>query len=218
MDRNICSDGTLATENNKCLIQWYSADNNSYGPVTAMNYLYNATKNWINVPNMDLSGSSAYIDEGNYEYSGYGYGKIETISNGISIMKKDKITEVTGNETQNPTILYDGNKLLKARLPKYAEIYNVDDKHCQYIAKCPSWLVEYLSPYSTFYSESNHISGIEGYWLMSSTPKYHNRARRLAYYGCVDDDGYSNGGSNSTSNFYGIRPVITVPKSYLSQN
>ena len=66
MDRNICSDGTAATEDNKCLVAWvskldYNDDdnygengNNNKGPITAMDYLYNATKSWTNTKEMTI--------------------------------------------------------------------------------------------------------------------------------------------------------------------
>ena len=65
MERNIYYDeindiGKIATEEKKGLISWNGeADNNSSGPVTAMNYLHNATKDWNNIPNMIMN----YEDE-----------------------------------------------------------------------------------------------------------------------------------------------------------
>ena len=79
MDRNIYYDsendiGSVATETNKGLVRWvskvdYNDDinygsfgNNNKGPLTAMNYLNNATKDWSNIPNLDL----IYNDEGEH--------------------------------------------------------------------------------------------------------------------------------------------------------
>ena len=76
MSRNICSDGTLATADNKCTVAWVSKSdyeaasgegtygdfgNNNKGPITGLNYLYEATKNWSNISNIQMN----YTDEGN---------------------------------------------------------------------------------------------------------------------------------------------------------
>ena len=50
MDRNICEDGSAVIDrnSNNCLVAWYhEKDNTSNGPVTAMNYLKQATSNWM---------------------------------------------------------------------------------------------------------------------------------------------------------------------------
>ena len=61
MDRNICEDGTPATEENTCLVSYNSSgDAAGVGPVTAMTYLNNATSTWKNIDNLNLT----YDDEG----------------------------------------------------------------------------------------------------------------------------------------------------------
>ena len=202
MDRNICSDGTIAIETNPCLIAWHAETaNSSFGPDTVMEGLYNATKNWNNVPDMDLSNENAYYDEGNKQNKSTGYGKIETIKMGIKITKKDN--------TESATIPYDSGKLLKARLPMKSEM---DGAKCtEKSASCPLWLVNNLAftsfyPKST-YSEKNDINGIYGYWLMSSRPGDSHSARNLYHEGDVDA-GYVDTNNKVSS---GIRPVITVP-------
>ena len=63
MERNICEDGSLATEDNKCLVAYNTdGDASGVGPVTAMNYLNNATSDWNNIPNLNLT----YNDEGEF--------------------------------------------------------------------------------------------------------------------------------------------------------
>ena len=84
MDRNICDDGTTEqTDDNSCTTPWISYDdfekaggsleewedipfgaqcNNTKGPITVLNYLDKATKNWSNIPNLDEN----YKDEGNH--------------------------------------------------------------------------------------------------------------------------------------------------------
>ena len=65
MDRNICQDGTLTNSNksDKCLVAYNSSgDAAGAGPVTAMNYLNNATNTWSNVESLNMT----YDDEGNH--------------------------------------------------------------------------------------------------------------------------------------------------------
>ena len=217
MDRNICSDGTAATASNLCMVAWYddvdnpvnySNDTNEFGPVTAMEGIYNATKNWNNVPDMDLD----YSDEGHIADNSYGYWKVETTTSGIKITKKDDV-EVTGPNNQTPVIVYEEGKSLKARLPKLEEVYNTgtDANHCHNNnGTCPAWLTNGLESYTGYYQENDHILGLKGYWLLSSSPG--SADVRIVYY-------LGNGNTkSSTSNVItlGLRPVIAVPISNLS--
>ena len=200
MDRNICEDGTVATETNKCLVAWHAGADNNYGPDTAMAYLYNATKNWSNVPNMELT----YMDENN-SGTNYGYTGITT-SNGEAT--------ITGKNGASNTTIGTASAPLKARLPKESEVSGTDGKHCtESSGSCPAWLVEYLSdsstPSSSYYSNNELISGIYGYWLLSSDLGNSSSARYVGYYGNVDFNEASRASVN------GVRPVITVLKSNL---
>lgn len=61
MDRNMCEDGTVATEENTCLVAYnLTGEVAGVGPVTAMTYLNNATDSWSNIPNLN----TVYDDEG----------------------------------------------------------------------------------------------------------------------------------------------------------
>ena len=225
MDRNICTNGEPATAGNPCLIAWYgSSNNNNNGPVTAMEGLYNATKDWTNVPNMNLD----YEDEGHIANSSYGYGKIETTATGIKITKKDGITEVTRSGNQTPVISYETNKPLKARLPREDEVISQDAGCHVYSSNadegtCPVWLVENLkyqnvssyagSGNTDKYNEinsNNGITNIYGYWLLSSGLGNSSFAR-IVY--CDGSVGYS---YTSDAGFDGVRPVITVSLSDIS--
>ena len=79
MNRNVYYDedndvGDVANQINTGLVAWVSKENynddtnygtygnNSKGPITSMNYLNNATKDWSNVPNLNLT----YNDEGKH--------------------------------------------------------------------------------------------------------------------------------------------------------
>ena len=201
MDRNICEDGTVATETNKCTVAWHAGEvNNNYGPDTAMTYLYNATKGWSNVPNMELT----YTDENNSGIN-YGYTGI-TASNGVAT--------ITGKNGASNTTIGTTSQPLKARLPKENEVSGTDGNHCtDSYGSCPAWLVEYLNDSSTpsnlYYSTNELINGIYGYWLLASNPGSSYLARNVYYYG------YVNNYPTSDAGFYGVRPVITVSKSDL---
>ncbi len=207
MDRNINSDGTPTTkaiaeseafsnggiynlvtwasqEDYNDDVNWGSDGNNNKGPITAMNYLYNATKNWDNVPNIIMN----YEDEGNTGL--YGYGKIVTENNITKITMKD---ETTTNSYIN----------LKARMPYYSEVGypNNSTKH----------LYEYLQGGVWYYDEStkplNNISGIYGYWTLSSYYEHISSAWLVHAFGTVSHDNYVTNGS-----IMGVRPVISVAK------
>ena len=222
MNSNICNDGTPADKDHQCNYAWHAGTNYTYnGPDTAMEGLYNATKNWTNVPDMNLD----YSDEGHIENSSYGYGKIETTSTGIKITKKDGTTEVTRSGNQTPVIPYETNKPLKARLPKLKEITETEchiySSNLDY-GTSPVWLVENLiyqnvssyagSGNTDKYNEINSNNGITkiyGYWLLSSYPGDSGNAH------FVDCNGYVSYNGASYAGYFGLRAVITVPKTDL---
>ena len=202
LDRNICNDGTVnyASINNYCRYKWYSENNNTYGPVTAMQELYAGTKGWDNVPAMELN----YTDEANGTATDKGYTSF-IISNGVGT--------ITGKSTTNVTTVGTSSEPLKARLPKYSE---VNGAGCAgNVGSCPVWLVENMKYWNVLndkYSMNNNseaYQSIEGYWLLSSYPGYSTYARGVRYLGYVDYFSITDGR-------YGIRPVITVPITDLS--
>ena len=169
MERNICQDGSVATEENTCLVAWitntdYVCDPNTQGtacaqhykgPVTAMTYLYNATKDWTNIPNMIMD----YEDENINSITGkpgtgqVSYGSIKTENNITTITKK------YGTKTAT-------YKNLKSRLPKYSEI---NENGCTTKeGSCPLWLVDYLHDNTTsnrYYNSANGKCPISIYAL-----------------------------------------------------
>ena len=216
MDRNICgsaidpndsNNGKPATKENKCLIAWYSKKmDTSYDPITAMQALYNATKEWLNVPNLDLSGDNRYKDNEYTLSDGWGYGTIETIDDGVKITRKNG-TEVTQEDGNTPDIPYEENKPLKARLPKYIEVTSAVTKCTNIPSSCAFWLVNNLSSNEDYYSNIEFISGIGGYWLLSSNGDLYGHVARAIYF-----TGTLSGYLTDIA-CYGIRPVITVPMS-----
>ena len=183
-----------------------------------MTNLYNATKDWTNVPDMIMK----YDDENNKTDNTKGYIGITTDIN-------TKVTTITGK--QNKTSQYQtfgtSSEPLKARLPREDEVTSQDAGCHVYSTSadygtCPTWLVEnlyydsnfssYCSTCSTKYSINNNngITNIYGYWLLSSYPGVAYSARYVDYNGHVDSYGASNASGN------GLRAVITVSKSDLS--
>ena len=78
MDSNICNDGTLVTDTNKCVYEWIDNDdyikfkgNQSdwdnwekryiYGPITAMDNLVSATSSWVNLK-QEIINTFEYCD------------------------------------------------------------------------------------------------------------------------------------------------------------
>ena len=219
MERNMYYDSTndvglVATKNNTGLVAWMNqtdyesaggtdwsrnTDRNMFGPVTAMNYLYNATKDWGNVPNIKIN----YKDEGNT--GSYGYGTIITINNITKITKKDgsAVTVLTDKE---------GYTNLKSRMPRNDEVH--EKGKCLTYAEngnrygsCPLWLANYMSSSSYVTGAGlQNIDGIYGYWLLSSYASH-------SYFACfVNSSGNVSDGNLYFSGSYGLRPVITLPK------
>lgn len=140
MERNIFYDekndvGKVATATNKGLVAWYAdADDSSNGPVTAMDYLYNATKDWNNIPNVIVD----------YQDSNKKYGGVKTEGD------VTKITKLDGTVTAT-------YKNLKARLAKLSEIKNYNST-----TKAYAYLYDYLYLHNDI--QKNPLNGIFGYW------------------------------------------------------
>lgn len=206
MDRNICEDGSLATETNRCIESWYVEEtNNIFGPVTAMQKLYNTTKDWTNIPNINLVYDDKLENENfNTEWED-GY-------TGISI--NDGLVKITDKNQTEHYIQMEEEKMMKARLPKLSEVISQEVGCTTESASCPDWLVNNLAASGDElakekYKSNQNISKIYGYWILTSNSSGSHDARTIRYSGNVS------GASTSNSNDYGIRPVITVPKSML---
>jgi len=188
MSNNICSDGSLATTSNKCLTSWYSStESNLYGPATAFNYLHEATKNWSNIENIKMG----YMDEGNS--GSYGYVSISTTGT------TTKITTKAGQTTGT----YEN---LKARLPKFSEMTGAGCT--EFGGSCPVWMVNGLNASTNSYPSGvkEDISGLNGYWGLSSYTYGVQYTRCISHIGLYDEHA-------SVKENYGIRPVIEISKS-----
>jgi len=184
MNSNICDDGSLATDENTCLVEWYKDDAiNTSGPITAMQYLFQATSKWEYISNIQID----YEDEGNN--GEYGYSTIKTDGNITSISSK------TGEVIATL-------KNLKARLPEFSEINEIGLDEL--------WLYKNLKydPLLDIDSSERTIESITGYWTLSSLEGYVDRARYASqiYQNIVSPEDLLNEKIN------GVRPVITISK------
>jgi len=170
-------------------VAWYKDDddatyneNNSLGPITALNNLNVQTANWKNI---DPIKSYSYDNNLNGTKYEYGYQKFE-IQNG-----QGKLTSQDGTITEIAGIS-------RARLITYYEVTNL------YILNnnsTPAYLYENLS-------SNNNDSSPKGYWFMTSVSNGINTAHVIWYDGNFTP--YLAAVSNVTD--YGLRPVITITK------
>ena len=204
MDRNICNDGTVnyTSTNNYCRYAWYSGEkNNMYGPVTAIQELYEGTKEWNNVPTMELN----YPDEFNRNKNNMGYISF-IVTNGVGI--------ITDKEKSSIVTIGTSNIPLKARLPKYSEATGAGCTKSN--GTCPIWLMKNIAYYNVSddkYSMNNNnesYQNIYGYWLLASLSGQTMYSCIVREYGRIHDR------VTSSNNYVGIRPVITVPISDLN--
>ena len=209
MDSNICLNGTniYTNENNHCRYAWYDAEmNNSYGPITAMTTLYEATKEWNKVQNIIFE----YKDEENK------YGGIKVTENKMEIIPKTGTSYIK---------YFDLGKPLRSRLPKYSEVLNTGCKVSHISSgdysgygSCPVWMMknirykditDYLG-YDKYEQNKesllNNVEKISGYWQLSSS-----YGGSTAY--TSNPQGHISGENSIIANeHFGIRPVITIPK------
>ncbi len=222
MERNIYYDstndvGVVATSTKTGTVAWISdstfgcGEDGSYcayfskGPVTAMNYLYNATKDWDNVPNIIINYADENIYYNTYKKGTNGYDGIETLNNITKIMDQ------SGKETASYSDL-------KARLPKYDEVHGEGkcltyEENGKKGGSCPLYLVNYLNKSDNVTGEGlQNISGIFGYWTLSSVSgssqnAWHVNAGGQMSYG---SGSVLNGTGVSGNRNNGVRPVINL--------
>ncbi len=204
MDRNICDDGLPTAEGKTCLVAWNSSGYSDEGPVTAMTYLYNATKDWINVPALNYTYNDREFQGITEE--GVGYTSFESIEGIATITALDGTTTTTIGSRTEP---------LKARMPIYtSNSTNLSKNEVAIFNNNNGYLYEYLDGSGWEYDEStkpeNNISGIYGYWILSSRADNSHGAWRVCYGGHVDL------GKVGDGSYIGVRPVINVDKRYIS--
>ena len=217
MDSNICPNGEVATNNTPCRCSWANSNQISDGPDKALQNIYDATKEWNNIPNIILN----YSNEG---YSdNYGYKSIITDLNTLEtkIVGKDDSIKLTVGNLDSP---------LKARLPKVKELKDagcgvarIGENTQKHYGTCPVWLIENLKYWDVTYNAgSNHtdkyiinkdknLEDVRGYWTMSSYNSRDNYSYYMYHPGSVEE-------LNSTwvLLYIGTRPVIEIPEDRLS--
>ena len=199
MDQNINSDGTPAgiigvTQSTNAsqynLVAWNNESGkstNAYGPITAMSFLYNATKNWINIEPLNYTYNDKIIQNTIAENTSYT--SFES-TNGVAVIKS-----LTGDGVTIGTSDYP----LRARMP----IYSNDTTITEILNKTnvSSYLYDNLDPEAK--------KAPYGYWSISSYVNDSDFAWRVRYAGYVDT------GSIRSATGSGVRPVIQVDKTML---
>ena len=194
MDQNINSDGTPAgmtgvtQETNASqynLVAWNNESGqstNAYGPVTAMTFLYNATKDWTNIDPINYTYNDKTTQGTTAENTSY---TSFVSSNGIAT-----ITPLTGDGV---TIGSEATPV-RARMPIYASdttITEVADK-----TDANAYLYDNL--------DSSGSAAPYGYWTLSSNAGGSNYAWNVDWGGSVFSyDVYYDFD-------YGVRPVINL--------
>ncbi len=125
-------------------IQWYTENNNSYGPTTALSELEKATENWANVNTFDYSIGD---DKSTLGYSG---------CNGSQ------------EWTTTPYILE--KKGIKARMITMQEVisFGCNNEDNNNIVSCPIWMYNYLKDSINFGGTINDSNALASYWTMST--------------------------------------------------
>ena len=210
MDRNIYYDGIAGSETtstNKGIVPWMSDSNygcgidgeqctiNDKGPVTAITYLYNATKDWINISPVNYTYMDKEIQgttQANTSYTSF------VSTNGLAV--------ITSLDKGTITMIGTGDYPLRARMPIYssdASITEVVDSNGS-----NNYLYENLDggywDYDKSTKPTNNISGIYGYWTLSSRPDGSSGAWYVNYDGHVRTTFVGNNDRR------GVRPVITL--------
>lgn len=198
LDQNINSDGTLAgnigvTQSDNAtkynLVVWNSSGLNTDGPVDAMQFLYNATKNWTNIPALNYT----YNDK---EYqktpsSGPGYTSFVS-SNGIATITSLSGTTITIGTTEMP---------LRVRMPIYSSVWN--DEMTEKISETGE-VADKIENNAYLYENLNGSVPTFGYWPLSSY------SSELSLVWIVDSSGLVNTAPANSSELFGVRPVINL--------
>jgi len=173
-------------------VAWYEdAKDNSYGPITALNYLNGETAGWTNISSIE---SYAYDNNLNGTTYTYGYQKLE-ITNGEGLLtSKDgnTITELTGTS--------------RARLLTQEEASSLGCTET--LESCPNWI------YGNLHTSEDQFL-LYAYWLLTANV-YNNYAWSLDWQGFLRYIDVVNDRHVAYAHSYGVRPVIKISKNLLS--
>ena len=193
MDQNINSDGTPAGmtgtrksgENVYNLVAWNNESGqstNAYGPVTAMTFLYNATKDWTNIDPVNYTYNDKTTQGTTAENTSY---TSFVSTNGVAV-----ITPLSGDGITIGT----SDAPLRARMPIFAGNTSITEVTSKTNA-----------PYLYDNIDLAGNAAPYGYLTLSSNADFSNYAWR------VDNDGYVDYGHDVDVDFgLGVRAVINL--------
>ena len=94
---------------------------------------------------------------------------------------------------------------LNARMPYLSEVGATGCDIVNYESgTCPLWMVDHLNEYTSAYPTRTAVSGVYGYWTLSSNASYPFSAWIVYYIGIAYYYGVGSDGD------YGVRPVINL--------
>jgi len=166
-------------------VSWCADEQSSiHGPITAMEYLHNATKSWTNVEPLTYTYNDREVQGVTTTDKGY---QSFVSTNGVAIITK-------GDSAGTQVSIGSSSEPLRARMP----IRSSDASITEVTSKTNA---SYL--YENF--DSNYeYSGPYGYWTLSSFTVDSYSAWYVRCNGKLNFDDVDNAGSN------GVRPVITL--------
>ena len=171
---DLSSDGGNCQYGGECV-------NTIYGPVTAMEYLHNATKSWTNVEPL------------NYEYYDRQIQGITTTDAGYeSFVSTNGIALITAGDTSGTQVtIGTTSEPLRSRMTIYSSDTNVTE------------VTSKTESNSYLFTNSDPDIGIHGYWTLSSDALASSSAS-IVHFGGTGNTRVDR------ENWFGVRPVITV--------
>lgn len=150
------------------------------GPITAMNFLDNATSDWSNIPNLNLT----YNDE------------LERFTN-------FKITGKARLPYESEVSEYDWDEGTNGYLYNHLQVDCCDEEENEVACEDADHI------YGIVGERIENIDGIYGYWTLSSCPDFSDFAWAVDYNGIVNIDFVDNDHVGNDL-VYGARPVINL--------
>ncbi|MDD3453568.1 MAG: type II secretion system protein [Bacilli bacterium] len=193
----------ILDHNTTAAVVWNSSGTNESGPNELLVQLASDTNSWAGVPNRTDSYSVINVDV-NYtiDYSTY-KARIMTASDIAEIINLQNFDE-THYLWSSDILLGTGKDTSEYDTTNWATQFPDDLKAYQ---NNYSWLFDYTASCTIFGCNINDNSTL-GYWL--TTPVNHGAAAaHVTSYGSI----YS---SDITASSFGLRPIITIPKTLLS--
>jgi len=216
MDQNINSDGTPAgkvgikKQGNRTynLISWISKEdynddenyreygNKDKGPITALKFLYEATKYWTNISPMNYIYNDREFNQIPETNTTIGYTSF------ISTYGVAKLKFLDGDEVEIGT----KKEPLRARLPIYSDSYDENKNKISEKGDLSDLTLTKENNFLYLNLEKRSVEPPYGYWTLSSYFEYEN------YDGVwyADCTGVITSSNASTDGDIGVRPIITI--------